>query len=392
MKKQTTFTMLFTALVLLSASLKADPLNGEYTIGEGGKFKNISSAIRALQENGVSGPVWMMIEKGRYKEKINIGNIKGTNDINVVTFESKTGNNSDVVFETPSDGSDYILGLKDASYLSFENLTFENSASTYGNVVRAEGTLANVSFKSCLLNGVEGARTGANNAVVYFSPQSKHSFISFDDTEFNNGSFGLFKKSETTAMRTLISGCLFYNQHEAGIVLSNEDAPVLTNNVVSSMTKFEDYKAIALEKCNSNTIITNNIINATNGRYGLFLNDCVGLENSYANISGNSISVGGTGAIYGIALNGNTDNQLINFNRIKLTIDDKQASNQAYYLNESEGKNVNLTNNLFYDLNTGGYTIIGNTYKDFFNQLPEQSGFLSVSANGITIEKVVPIK
>lgn len=392
MKKHYEFTMIFSLLFLLSVGAVAEPLNGEYTIGEGGNFKNMNEAVRSLQENGVSGPVWIAIEKGKYKEKVNIGAIKGTNPMNIVTFESKTGNNSDVVFETPTEGAEYIIGLKDASFLSFENLSFENNASTYGNVVRIDGNASNVSFKSCILSGVEGARTGANNAIVYCTPQGKKDYLTFDDTEFDNGSFGLYKRSDATAIRTLISGCLFHNQHEAGIVLENEDAPILTDNAVSSFTKYEDYKAVALNKCNNNTVITNNIINATNGKYGVYLNDCMGLENNYANINGNSISVGGAGAIYGVALNGNTDNQLINFNRIKLTIDSKQAANQAYYFNKSEGKNVNLTNNLFYDLNTGGYTILGNTYKDFFNQLPEQSGFLSVSANGITIEKVVPIK
>lgn len=55
--------------------------------------------------------------------------------------------------------------------------------------------------------------------------------------------------------------------------------------------------------------------------------------------------------------------------------------------------NINLTNNILYDLNTGGYTIIGNTYNDYFNQLPSQGNpSLSASANGVMIEKVSPIK
>jgi hypothetical protein len=52
-----------------------------------------------------------------------------------------------------------------------------------------------------------------------------------------------------------------------------------------------------------------------------------------------------------------------------------------------------MLNNIMYDLNNGGYTIIGNTYKDAFNQLPAQSNpSLSASANGIMIEKASPIK
>jgi len=387
--------LLSTALasVLLSTGVVlADPLNGEYSIGDNGDFKSLTAAVNTLQENGVSGPVWVMIEKGNYKEKVSISNIKGTNAMNVVTFESKTGNSDDVVIETPTAGSDYIVSLSGASFVSFENITLENSASTYGNVVRIEGEANGITFKSAKLNGVEGARTGANNAVIYCNPAGAKNSYTFDDTEFNNGSFGLFKASAAPAVRTMISGSLFFNQYEGGIKLSNEVSPVLANNVVSTMSNFAEYKALDLDKCNSTTVITNNIINAANGRYGIFLNDCSGSASSFSNINGNSISVGGKEALYGVYLNGATDNQLINFNRVKLTIDSKQADNQAYYKNASTGTNVNLTNNLFYDLTTGGYTILGNTYKDFFNQLPSASGFLSVSANGITIEKVTPIK
>ncbi len=381
------------ASVLLSTGIvSADPLNGEYSVGDNGDFKSITAAVKTLQENGVTGPVWIMIEKGNYKERLSIDNIKGTNAMNVVTFESKTGNSDDVVIETPKDGAEYIVALSGASFISFENITIENSSSTYGNVVRIEGEANGITFKGAKLNGVEGARTGANNAVIYCNPMGTKNSYTFDDTEFNNGSFGLFKSSTAPAVRTLISGSLFFNQYEGGIKLSNEVSPVLANNVVSTMSNFTEYKALDLDKCNSTTVITNNIINAANGRYGIFMNDCSGSASSFSNINGNSISVGGKEALYGVYLNGATDNQLINFNRVKLTIDKKQADNQAYYKNASTGTNVNLTNNLFYDLSTGGYTILGNTYKDFFNQLPSASGFLSVSANGITIEKVTPIK
>ena len=380
-----------TALFFATTTM-ADPMNGEYTIGATGDFKSINAAVQALEQNGVSGPVWMMLEKGNYNERFSIGAIKGANAMNIITFESKTANNDDVVIETPSSTTDYLLLIKDGSYLAFENITLENSASNYGNVVRIEGESNNISFKGVKLNGVEGARSGANNAVVYCNPTGKKNGYTFDDTEFNNGSYGLYKVAESASLQTLISGSLFFNQYEGGIKLSNETSPVLSNNVISSLSNFAEFKAVDLDRCNSTAVITNNIINAANGRYGIYMNDCTGSASNYSNINGNSISVGGKEAIYGVYVNGTTDNQLINFNRIKLTIDTKQADNQAYYKNASNGTNVNLTNNLFYDLTTGGYTIIGNTYKDFFNQLPSNSGFLSVSANGITIEKVTPIK
>ena len=173
--------------------------------------------------------------------------------------------------------------------------------------------------------------------------------------------------------------------------MSNEIAPVISNNVVSSVSNYKNYKAINLDQVNSSTIISNNVVNAVNGTYGLVMNNCTGEKDNYATVSNNSINIGGQNSMYGMYLSGNTDNVVFNFNRIKLTPASQSVSNQAYYRNSGTGANINLLNNIFFDLNTGGYTILGNTYKDFFNQLPSQSNSsLSVSANGIMIEKVMP--
>ena len=123
------------------------------------------------------------------------------------------------------------------------------------------------------------------------------------------------------------------------------------------------------------------------------MNNCSAQATNLGQINNNSIAVGGAGETYGVYLSGSSDNQVLNFNRVKLTINGQQTATQAYYKNAGTGNNINMMNNIFYDLNTGGYTILGNTYKDYFNQLPSQSNpSLSVSSNGIMIEKVTPIK
>jgi hypothetical protein len=139
----------------------------------------------------------------------------------------------------------------------------------------------------------------------------------------------------------------------------------------------------------NNVMIANNIINLSNGSVGLAMNNCHAQETSMGHINNNSISVGGKEQALGIRLSGSTDNQIINFNRIKLP----STGAQAYYTNAASGSNINLMNNIMYDLKTGAYTIIGNSYKDFFNQLPGQSNSaLTASANGMMIEKVSPVK
>ena len=286
--------------------------------------------------------------------------------------------------------------LNGISYVSFENITVDHKSATYGNCMRVDGKSSNISFKSVSFDGVESARTGANNATIYFTSSAPKTAVSFEDCEINNGSTGITKGGMSADQRdtkTIITGTLFFNQFESGLALSNEDAPVISNNVVSSLSSCASFKAINMDNVSGNLVVSNNIINTATGSIGLAMHNCTAQATNMGQINNNSIAVGGKTETYGIYLTGSTDNQIFNFNRVKLTITGTQKATQAYYKNAGSGNNINMMNNICYDLNSGGYTIIGNSYKDYFNQLPSQSNpTLSVSANGIMIEKASPIK
>lgn len=392
-------TLIGAAMLTLSVNSYAGEcpsLNGKYVIGksEEADFSTINDAINALKCGGVSGSVNFLIEEGKYNEKISLSTIQGADAFNNITFESKSGNNSDVVISYGS--GDATVLLNGTAYVNFERLTIDHKSGTYGNTVRIDGKSNHVGFKGVVFNGIEGNVTGANNAVVYYTSSATKTDMVIEDCEINNGSTGILKggsTAENADTKTTISGTLFFNQYENGMSLTNEDAPVITNNVVSSLSAMKGYKGVNLDNAMNTLVVSNNIINAANGTYGLVLNNCSAQNTNLGQVTNNSIAVGGNGETYGLYLAGTTDNQVLNFNRIKLTITGAQAANQAYYRNMGSGNNINMLNNIFYDLATGGYTIIGNTYKDNFNQLPAQSNpTLSVSANGLMVEKVSPIK
>ena len=382
------------AAALLSISLNSfagtcPALSGEFTIGKSNEadFSSIQEAGNALMCGGISSPVIFHIESGTYNERIVLSNIPGTSAINTIVFESKSGEKSDVIVSYQS--SDATIVLNGTSYVSFENITVDHKKATYGNCVRAEGKASHLAFKNVILDGVDTECSGASCAVAYFTNTAPKSDITFMDCEFNNGSVGLMKgglNSEARDTKTVLSGNLFFNQQQTGIALSNEDAPEISSNVVSTNFSSEAFRGITLINASNQIIVTKNVINAPNGAVGLALTNCEAEATNLGQITNNSIVAGGSG----ITINGSTDNQILNFNRVKLSIN---GGNKTYYANKSTGNNINMMNNIFFDLNTGGYTIIGNSYKDFFNQLPAQSNpEMSASANAISIEKVSPIK
>ena len=393
----TTFNKIVAALMISPLSLSVfagdcNPLSGEFRIGANADYATVSAAVNALKCGGVNGPVTFLIADGKYSERIDLSTISGVSAQNTVTFESAKGNNADVILSSNSGDGDFTVGMNNTSYVSFQNMTIENKTGNIGNAVKIDGSAKNIKFKNVVFDGSDRQATGANSAVIYCTSNFPKSNIIFEDCEVNNGSVGIYKGASASAdTKTSITGTLFFNQYESAITMSNEIAPVISNNVVSSVSNYKNYKAINLDQVNSSTIISNNVINAVNGTFGLVMNNCTGEKDNYATVSNNSINIGGQNSMYGMYLSGTTDNVVFNFNRIKLTPASQSVSNQAYYRNSGTGANINLLNNIFFDLNTGGYTILGNTYKDYFNQLPSQSNSsLSVSANGFMIEKVMP--
>ena len=390
---KTILATLLIAPAVTSFAGDCNPLSGEFKIGNtDADYSTVGAALNALKCGGVSGPVTFLIADGKYAEKVELTTIPGASAQNTITFESAKGNNSDVVISSNSPDADYTVGMNGTAFVSFENLTIENKTGNIGNAVKIDGAAKNIKFKNVVFDGSDRPNTGAKSAVIYSTASAAKSNISIEDCEINNGSVGLFKGGAAESdTRTAISGTLFFNQYESAITLANEISPIISNNVVSSVSSYKAYKAIALDKVAGNMIVSNNVVNAVNGTYGLAMNNCEGANNNFATITNNSVNVGGENSMYGMYLSGSTDNVVFNFNRIKLTPTKQNSANQAYYKNAGTGANINLLNNIFFDLNTGGYTILGNTYKDFFNQLPSQSNpALNVSANGIMIEKVTP--
>ena len=370
-------------------------LSGTYTIGknEGADFASVNEAVNAAQCGGVSGPVIFNMETGNYNERVVMSAIPGASAFNTIIFQSKSGSNADVVISYAT--SDATMVMNGTDYVSFENISINHRAATYGNAARIDGKAANIHFRGVIFDGVDVARTGANSAVVYFTASAAKNDITFENCELNNGSIGIVMggmNADNMDRRTTITGNLFFNQFETALSMSNENAPNISNNVISSLSNFSNYKGIALNNVSNDIVLSNNVITMANGSTGIEMNNCVAQATHLGQVTGNSVAVGGKDEASGISLIGSTDNQVLNFNRVKLA-NGTETANQAFYRNKAVGNNVNMMNNIFFDLSTGQYTIVGNTYKDMFNQLPAQSNAaLTASANGLMIEKTTPMK
>ncbi|MES2619840.1 MAG: hypothetical protein V4615_03235 [Bacteroidota bacterium] len=391
-KLGTIITTTLVVFVLQSFANDCPPLSGELIIGpsEESDFSTITAAADALQCGGVEGPVTFYIENGTYSERVVITNVNGTSVFNSITFKSQSGINSDVVISyTKTDATLVLLG---SSYVSFENVTLDHKNATYGNCVRIDGEADNLTFKNVVFNGVELPRTGVANATVFCTSAAVKKEIAFADCEINNGSMGIYKSgSSPTTMdtKTSITGTVFFNQIEAGITLVNEDAPIVSGNTINSVSANNGFKAIQMSNVSNRMVINKNIVNTSNSAIGLLIHDCRAQSSSPAQIMDNTFGIGGSQNAYGIRITGSSDNAVIDFNTIKLLVNEADASLQAYFINNSSGENISMANSTYYDLAKGSYVVYSNTYKSNGNKATSP---LSASAAGSIVEKGVIIK
>src|SRR5687768_13055391 len=221
MNKLTTIIgALLLTISLNSMASDCPALSGNFTIGksENADFGTVNDAVNALKCGGISGPVTMLLEDGTYNERAVLSAIPGSSAFNTIAFESKSGNNADVVISYGA--ADATVALNGTSYVTFENLTIDHKSSTYGSAMRVDGKSSNLRFKGVVFDGVEVTRTGANAATVHFADNAPMVDITFEDCEINNGSIGISKggkSPETMDSKTTISGTLFFNQYEKGL-------------------------------------------------------------------------------------------------------------------------------------------------------------------------------
>ena len=120
---KTSILLLISFIILITSNSFSTPLNGTYTIGNGGNYPTINSALDDAMNQGISGPVIFEIITGHYYE--NIEGIKvfaGSNEINTVTLKSQSGNRLDVII-TPNDLSGFSFS---AANMVFRDLYFDS--------------------------------------------------------------------------------------------------------------------------------------------------------------------------------------------------------------------------------------------------------------------------
>jgi parallel beta-helix repeat protein len=292
-------------------------LSGDYTIGATGTYTTFNEAVAAIGANGVNGPVIFIIESGTYNEQVVIPEINGASDVNTITFQSASGDSTDVIltYESSDEINNYTLKLDGADFIIFKDITLAATGANYARVVEIGLRANSNTFSNNRLLGV------LNKSELVYANSSQDTSNVFNKNVFLHGIQGINMTSglQTETPAITITANEFIDQTEKAIYLKSYEHPViLFNNIHSDY----EYTGIQLDTNRDKVEVGNNEIYLPNGGVGIELdfgqwtntNDTSFVYNNYIYL--NSPVEGNPD--YGVSLNNNSLEVKILFNTVHI--------------------------------------------------------------------------
>lgn len=171
-----------TAMALLN------PLAGFYKIGNSvhAHFPNITSAVNALQTNGISAWVTFLLENGVYNEQFALPAIAGTNGFGnrPITFKSLNNDSTKVTiqFSPAIAANNYVFRHNGVKNLQFQQLHLKNSSATLGRVIHVNAAANTFKLNNCIIEGNADAPATIDNDLLTVTS-------SFANANINNSIF-----------------------------------------------------------------------------------------------------------------------------------------------------------------------------------------------------------
>ncbi len=337
-------------------------LSGTYTIGgTTPDYADFSTAVADLVTFGLCGDVIFDVRDGVYNEQFDLSGVP-SDSANTLTFRSENADASLVtVSAAPAASSDnYIVKMSDNDYVTFLDLTLENTSTSYGRVLDISGGSENNHFENCHLRSANISSTGTNFAVIYSANSNDNNNMFLNNT-MEGGSYGLYwygNGSLDLESGSVFKGNTFVDNYYYGARLESQDAIVFDGNMAIGESTYTGSRyGMYFNYCDNGAMIMNNMVNgtATSGwRYGMYLVNSDANSSNHAKFSNNMVQVGESGStstFYGIYL---SNSGFTDIEHNTAFVSEGGSSSRAFY-GTSGGANT-LKNNMFVNY-TAGYAI-----------------------------------
>ena len=322
-----------------------------------GDFLSFNEAKDYLSCAGVTGPTTIRVMDGTYNESVEFGPIVGASATNKVRFVGESLGAKISYGYSGTFGDWTVIRLNNASHITFDSLTIENTDATYGWGVHLYSGSDSNTVSNCLLTGSNTTTNSYNARVV--SSNSMTSYSNGDNgdgnTIWNNtmtgGYYGVYLRgagSTTQDEGNTIADNTFRDQYFYGIYNYYQNDATIDGNDVDDLRLVNGY-GIYCNSGNRSTISNNTLRGGYYGIYHYYMNYYGTTSSDTSYIVNNMISDFGGAAQRGIYAYYSDRTKFLH-NSVETSHTSTTTSYASFYMFNSDSCVV--MNNIF--ANTGG--------------------------------------
>lgn len=336
----------------------AGQLAGTYTIGPNGDYPSPQTALSAMLQCGIAGPVVFNIAPGTYPGQMTIPDIPGTSATNNIVFQSANGDSTSVIITFAASTDNWTVRFNGAKYISFKKLTIEATGTSAGRVVELIGGASFNEVSNC--NIVMPVTTSSSYAGFYSYTTHSDNYNIIRNNRISNGYYGIYIYG-TSALKkigNIIEGNVVENYYYYGIYTYYNDSVLIKGNSILNLNALTTNYALYAYYPNNGCKIQNNMIRVNgpaSGCYGIYaVSGLYGLE-----ISGNDIEISNQSTNYGIYSSGNDFGHKVTGNRL---VSNTTSTCYPMYLTSCDGTSADsllVANNMITQTGGSGNTVYG---------------------------------
>lgn len=266
-------------------------MTGLFTIGGvSPDYPDFTTAVADLHTFGVCGPVVFDVRSGIYNEQFQIGLVNGVSLVNTITFQSETGDSTQVelVYNSGSNNN-YIVKLDYAQHITFRRMTFRALNTAYGALIEATNDLREIRFNNNrFIGSAYSPAVPYDHVLVNFRLSLLPKHCRIDHNHFSKGGIGLTTQGPDinyADTSIFIDANFFEDQSLRAIEYELQARTQITRNRITTAYPHNNYTAInCYLTCNYTHIAENRI-------YGFAGTGIAVLNTARAKILNNFVSI-----------------------------------------------------------------------------------------------------
>jgi len=331
----------------------AAKLCGTYTIGGNDPdFITVSDAVTVLNEAGIDCAVVFLVRNGLYYERLTLGPVSGSSEVNDVTFRSESGDSTLAVLKILENAVNFesLLHLEGASYVRFFQLGLETGAEDgKSNSAVQLDEASQVILENCHIKAINDSDMGIsiqdeskgikvyNSFIECLDPQSGGitiEGIGTADVDVSSNTItgaaikgNVLLKITDGAAKVKFSGNRIENCYRA-VYVNGCDSIELTGNFINNTNEGISVDANCLDINLYANRLTNvqSHQNAPEGTSGIIVRNSVKID-----VINNFVQTEGNGPVIGINLQ-QVDSCKLYYNSVNVTNTDAQNKSKGIYL------------------------------------------------------------